>query len=132
MRHNPTPQRAQKPRLPLDQRGGQAHRITEKVFGFSLWLCGILWFCGVAVSADGLRDPFTFSPHEGAMNMSEMVLIGVLWDEAHPLAIVGDENVGIGDRVMNWQIVEIQPDRIIVQRGDRRETVALGNSLPSN
>ena len=84
------------------------------------------------VHAETLRDPFTFSPHEGAMNMSEMVLIGVLWDEAHPLAIVGDENVGIGDRVMNWQIVEIQPDRIIVQREGRRETVALGNSLPSN
>ncbi|MDP3702819.1 MAG: hypothetical protein Q8R78_00300 [Candidatus Omnitrophota bacterium] len=95
-----------------------------------LALSGVEGSLVASVHAETLRDPFTFSSQEGAEDMSEFVLIGVLWDEAHPLAIVGDENVGIGDRVMSWQIVEIQPDRIVVQRGDRRETVSIGNSLP--
>jgi len=60
---NSTPQMAQKPRLPLDQRGGQAHRDTEDYL--IRLLCAsvaLLWFCGVrsvqaAVAVE--REPVT-------------------------------------------------------------------------
>jgi len=79
-----------------------------------------------------LRDPFTFGPREGTAAGPEMVLMGVLWDAAHPLAMLGDETVGIGDHVADWQVVEIRQDGIVVQRGDRREVVSIGKSIPAN
>ena len=86
----------------------------------------------VVVHAETLRDPFTFGPREGTAEGPEMVLMGVLWDAAHPLAMLGDEAVGIGDRVADWQVVEIRQDGIVIQRGDRREVVSIGKSIPAN
>ena len=59
---NSTPQMAQKPRLPLDQRGGQAHRDTEDYL--IRLLCAsvaLLWFCGVrsVQAATAEREPMT-------------------------------------------------------------------------
>ena len=123
MHDHPTPQMAQKP-----------HRSTETTQTLSLWFCvsGILWFCGVAVYADGLRDPFVFGPRERAPEQPGAVLMGVLWDATHPLAIVGEQAVGVGDRVANWQVVEIHENGIVVQRDDRREIVSIGNRIPTD
>jgi len=85
-----------------------------------------------AVHAETLRDPFVFGPREGTVEALVPVLIGVLWNAPEPLAIVGDQMVGIGDQVDGWQIVKIQEDGIVIQRGDHRETVAIGNSLPTD
>ena len=98
----------------------------------SVCLCGILWFCGVAVYADGLRDPFVFGPRESAPEQPGAVLMGVLWDATHPLAIVGEQTVGVGDRVADWQVVEIHENGIVVQRDDRREIVSIGNRIPTD
>ena len=87
------------------------------------------------VHAETLRDPFTFSPQEEpetAVVAPAVVLMGVLWDAARPLAIVGDQEVGVGDQVADWQVVEIQENGMIVQRGDRREAVSIGSRLPSD
>jgi hypothetical protein len=84
------------------------------------------------VEAETLRDPFTFGPREGTSEASPMTLIGVLWNAPKPLAIVGDRMVGLGDQVGGWEIVQIQEDGIVIQRDDRRETVAIGNSLPTD
>ena len=122
MRNRPTPQMAQKP-----------HRGTEKFFRLSLCLCGFLWFCGVAVHAETLRDPFTFAPSEDTVEKQPSVkLMGVLWDATHPLAMVGDQAIGIGDHVGDWEVVEIQATGIVIQRGARRETVATGSPLPAD
>ena len=67
---NATPQMAQKPRLPIKQRGGQAHRDTENYL--IRLLCAsvaLLWFCGVkSVQAAGEREPMTL--REVAVNPS--------------------------------------------------------------
>ncbi len=58
--------------------------------------------------------------------------MGILWDATKPLAIVGDEPVGVGDLVGGWQVVEIRQNGIVVQRQDRREAVAIGSSIPGD
>jgi len=85
-----------------------------------------------AVEAETLRDPFTFGPREGAPEAASAVLMGVLWDAAHPLAIVGNQTAGLGDRVGGWEIVKIQENGIVIQRGDRLETVTTGSPLPAD
>ena len=84
------------------------------------------------VHAETLRDPFVFGPRESGSEQPGAALMGVLWDATHPLAIVGEQTVGVGDRVGGWQVVEIQENGIVIQRDDRRETVAIGNSLPTD
>jgi len=112
----------------------QNHRIPQKHRGFrTVFLCVSVWLlclCGVAVDADGLRDPFTFGPREDMPAATAVILMGVLWDSPQPLAIVGGETVGVGDRVGDWEVVKIQETGIVIQRGDRRETVAIGSNLP--
>lgn len=101
--------------------------------GRALVLVTGFWLLVTGVRAETLRDPFMFGSRQGGTAEGpEMVLMGVLWDATRPLAIVGDQEVGVGDQVADWQVVEIQENGIIVQRGDRRETVALGNSLPTD
>ena len=123
MRNYPTPQMAQK-----------RHRTTEGTIRSLLWFCGVgfLWFCGVAVYAETLRDPFVFGPRESGSEQPGAALMGVLWDATHPLAIVGEQTVGVGDRVGGWQVVEIQENGIVIQRDDRREFISTGNSIPSD
>jgi len=84
--------------------------------------------------AEELRDPFTFGPRqETAQQMTTgPVLMGVLWDATKPLAILGDETVGVGDVVAEWRVVEIRPNGIVVQRGERQAFVAPGSNLPSD
>ena len=82
------------------------------------------------LSAKELRDPFTFGPRAEAIIQTRFVLNGVLWDAAHPLAMIGDRNVAVGDLVNGWQVVGIKEDGVTVQRGERTEFISLGNPLP--
>ena len=103
--------------------------------GFGVLLLGaycVVLSASVAVRAETLRDPFVFGPRERAHEQPGAVLMGVLWDATHPLAIVGEQAVGVGDRVADWQVVEIHENGIVVQRDDRREMVTIGNSLPTD
>ena len=81
--------------------------------------------------AEELRDPFTFGPRRDAVEPSGFVLLGVLWDATRPMAIIGEENVGVGDSVAGWQVIEIMQNGVIVQRGERKEFITPGQSLPS-
>lgn len=84
-------------------------------------------------AAEALRDPFVFGPRSDAPAQSaNNVLTGILWDATNPLAIVGSEPVSVGASVMGWQVVRIQHDGIEVQRGDRREFITPGSSLPQD
>ena len=102
------------------------------------WLIGLafsLILSGLA-SAKELRDPFEFAPwRDDVTHISKdsgPPLIGVLWGEKDPLAIVGEETVAVGDRIGGWQIVTIEQDAIVVERGGYRQTVRLGQRLPGN
>ena len=83
------------------------------------------------VRAEELRDPFMFGPRGEAAVESGPTLVGVLWDPTHPLAIVGEQTLAVGDAIAEWQVVEIQQDGIVVQRADRREFIPLGTPLPN-
>ncbi|MBI2495959.1 MAG: hypothetical protein HYY59_00375 [Candidatus Omnitrophica bacterium] len=102
----------------------------------------ILSLCVVFVSLlapDGraeeeLRDPFTFGPRVEAVTKvvkpAGPVLMGILWDATRPLAIVGEETVAAGDTVAGWRVVRILEGHIVIQRGERRETMTPGGSIP--
>ncbi len=85
---------------------------------------------------EDLRDPFTFGPRgdvtQNATPTSPTGLTGILWDAKNPLAMIDGELLTVGQTVAGWQIVEIQSDRIVLQRGSRQETLVSGASLPSD
>ncbi|MBI3996881.1 MAG: hypothetical protein HY352_04410 [Candidatus Omnitrophica bacterium] len=81
--------------------------------------------------AQEARDPFMFGAQEGAQTQAANVLAGVLWDEAHPLAMVAGRELTIGDTIAGWTIAVIRPDAIVIERGRRRETVPTGGAIPS-
>ena len=86
--------------------------------------------CSIQGYAEELRDPFTFGPRKNVVEQTGFVLLGVLWDATHPVAIIGEETVGVGDSVAGWQAIEIQQNGIVVQRGERKEFIAPGQNLP--
>ena len=73
-----------------------------------------------------------FGPRTEAEALGAPNLIGILWDPTHPLAIIGEQMVAVGDRIADWHVVEIQQDGIVVQRGERRAFIAPGNPLPND
>jgi len=95
----------------------------------------LLWFfCGSRVltpvqAAEG-RDPFQFGPREATQSTSGPLLTGIIWDAYSPLAIVEGEPVTLGQTVRGWQIIEIQPDYLIVQRDSQRQTLVPGSPWP--
>ena len=105
-------------------------RLARVVCMSALTIVGMM--CAVQGYAEELRDPFTFGPRRDVVKQTGLILLGVLWDATHPLAIIGDETVGVGDSIAGWQVVEIQQNGVGVQRGERKEFIALGQSLPSD
>lgn len=96
-----------------------------------LWVIGVgvlMGLCG-SVRAEELRDPFTFGPRTGEQGASP-ILMGILWDATHPLAMVGEREVTVGESVAGWQVVEIQPDGMTIRRGDQQEIVRPGEVFP--
>ena len=81
--------------------------------------------------AEAVRDPFMFGPQEGAHAQASNVLAGVLWDTAHPLAMIGNRELAVGDAIAGWTIGTIRADAIVIQRDTRRETVPTGSAIPS-
>lgn len=52
-------------------------------------------------------------------------LQGIIWSDTHPLVAVGDQLFSKGDVVGPCKIIEIYPDRVVVQKGDQQETISL-------
>lgn len=104
--------------------------MSRRVVGVAF---GLLFVCVAARWgwAEEARDPFMFGPQEGAHAQASNVLAGVLWDTAHPLAMIGNRELVVGDSIAGWTIVTIQPDAIVIQRDTRRETVPTGSAIPS-
>lgn len=65
------------------------------------------------------RDPFTVIPIISAKPVSAGIsLRGIMWDPLHPMAIVNDSVVTIGDTVQGATVVDIQKDRVTVHTGE--------------
>ena len=46
-----------------------------------------------------------------------LLLSGIVWDEAGPIAIINNEIFGVGDVIEGNTIVEIKKDRVILSDG---------------
>lgn len=78
------------------------------------------------------RDPFTFGSRSDSVSTGGQVLTGVLWDASKPLAIIGQNMVGVGDFIGSRQVVEIRQDGIVVESAQQRIFVSVGSMVPSN
>lgn len=61
------------------------------------------------------RNPFVFS----SAVSQEFILGGILWDVNKPAAIIGGEVVAKGDSVGSCVVVDVQPDRVILNDGEK-------------
>ncbi len=97
-----------------------------------LFMTGLTcWTVLPSSSAEVTRDPFLFGSSGESVAPWSGVLIGILWDETSPLAMVGNETVSVGSELGPWKVVEIQQDGMVLQLGERREFVRIGDRLPS-
>ena len=68
--------------------------------------------------SDWGRDPFSSgSAVSSIATASDMVLTGILWDDAAPLAMINDNPVGVGDKIAGHTVVAIKKDRVILNDG---------------
>jgi hypothetical protein len=44
-------------------------------------------------------------------------LNGIAWDELSPRAVINNVIVGVGDKVGGYQVVQIEPNRVILNDG---------------
>jgi len=61
------------------------------------------------------RDPFVRGSAIG--QMSGLMLSGILWDDAHPMAIINGTMVETGQELDGYHILEIGHDRVAVTDG---------------
>ncbi len=77
------------------------------------------------------RDPMqSFLNSKGQPIVSPVVregfwIQGIIWSDTHPLVAAGDQLFSQGDVVGPYKIIEIYPDRVVVQKGDQQETISL-------
>jgi hypothetical protein len=98
-----------------------------------------MWFLTLSGSpvaqAEELRDPFMFGPRKvfsSPTTTTLPVLTGILWDAKSPLAVIDGEPATVGQDVGGWQVVEILPDKVVIQRDSERRTLIPGSSLPAD
>jgi len=59
-----------------------------------------------------------------AGDTQNIILQGILADAQNPRALINNNNVGIGDRVGKYTIVDIKQDKVILNDGsDDRELI---------
>ncbi|MBM3251737.1 MAG: hypothetical protein FJZ11_03035 [Candidatus Omnitrophica bacterium] len=75
-----------------------------------------------------VRCPFSgkiYSSNAG--EMIDLKLIGILWDERDPQAIINNKVVGLGDSVGTSTVVEIKQNSVILNEGSRIFEIRLGH-----
>jgi hypothetical protein len=85
---------------------------------------------GTPTVAEERRDPFerprVITPEPKIIPR----LVGVVTGSKLPLAVIGEAVATIGDTVGGWVVVEIQAESIVVEQGQRRVEVGIGELLP--
>ena len=56
---------------------------------------------------------------------------GIIWSSERPLAVIDDTLVAAGETAGPYSVVDIQPDRVLVQRGDERLWIPLDRGVDS-
>lgn len=62
------------------------------------------------------RDPFEFGPAQAVFSNEGMVLNGIAWDKKSPSAIINGEVVGIGDKIGESVVTDIQKDKVVLSK----------------
>lgn len=62
------------------------------------------------------RSPFVPT---STSTSSKLVVSGIIWSKDKPKAMIGDAMVGKGDKVGNNTVVEIKPDKVILNDGTK-------------
>ena len=103
-------------------------RVVLMMLGALSVVCGVLQ---TGAGAQELRDPFTFGASGSTVeHPAQPTLIGVLWDVRQPLAMIGDDTVGVGDTIAGWNVIDIQQDGVTLQRDGRSVVLIPGTPLP--
>ena len=116
---------------------GGVPKNTTPVRAWYFILCLLAGTGSLGFAEEGLRDPFAFGSMEvvpvpaTVARPKQSRLIGVLWDAKNPLAVIDGEPVSVGQQVRGWRVIAIQPNRVVIQRGDRKETLMTGDAIPT-
>ena len=63
-------------------------------------------------------------PPSGVAGEDErLVLSGIIWDSKAPSVVLNDEILGVGEKAGQWQVLEIQKDRVVVSDGTATRTL---------
>lgn len=75
-----------------------------------------------------LRCPFSGKSFSGALTheVINLKLTGILWDEESPQAVINNRILGIGDRIGNNEILDINQDLVILFDGNRNFELRVG------
>ncbi len=104
-----------------------ARRQLTALTGIGLIAISVTW-----AGAEEPRDPFLFGSRADQIGPSVPTLVGILWDPKQPLAIVGEETVAVGYRLGDWQVIQIHPDQLVIQRGEEQITLRPGDAVPQD
>lgn len=75
-------------------------------------------------------DPFQkFDPNikmkSGIVEYTDLILTGIVWEEAAPVVIINDKILKVGDVISGFTIEAIQRNAVDVNRGEERHTLPL-------
>jgi len=62
------------------------------------------------------RNPFVLHVQQA---LEAIRLQGIIWDKENPTAIIGDNIVGIGDKIDSKTVVDIKQDHVILNDGTK-------------
>lgn len=65
------------------------------------------------------RDPFSGRMYSSEKKASALRLIGIIWDEKEPLAMINERILKVGDMIQGKQIIRINSDSIVVDDGSK-------------
>lgn len=82
----------------------------------------------------GRDDPFNPVFDKIAKPKQETLTVnGIVWDKEHPMVIINNEIIGVGDKIDGNTVVEIKENSVILNDGMRDFELGLGqkiNSIP--
>lgn len=75
------------------------------------------------------RDPFT--PAREITSLMDLNLMGILWDENNPQAIINERIVKVNDTIDNNRVIEIKKSSVTLSDGKNKIELKLWNELDS-
>jgi len=59
------------------------------------------------------------------LDLSQLLLGGIVWSTKRPLAVINQSLVGVNDTVSGWTVVDIQRDKVVVEMEGRKEILKM-------